>query len=241
MRFKVEMNLEEERFVLDYRPVIISLIKHSLTEYDDGRHFKTYYDVGKQKNFSFAIDIPNSKFTKDMILVPRKKLYMIFSTDDIGTGIVFFNALSNQKNKPRFRLPMNNSISIKKVITIREDIITNDSVNVIFKSPLCIRRHDKESNKDMYYSYKRKEFDEVIKNVISRQISNAGLSASLLDGFCITPIRCKKTVVRHHSKFIEVSLGVFNLKGNPTLLNYLYSSGIASRKSSGFGLIDILS
>lgn len=37
------------------------------------------------------------------------------------------------------------------------------------------------------------------------------------------------------------SLGIVKVKGKKEILNYLYKSGIStSRKSSGFGMVDIL-
>jgi CRISPR-associated endoribonuclease Cas6 len=66
------------------------------------------------------------------------------------------------------------------------------------------------------------------------------LPISVLEGFSMEPIRCKKTVVRHHSQFVEATIGMFRLTGNIALLNYLYACGVGSRKSSGFGLIEII-
>ena len=48
MRFKIELELRNENLSLDYRPAVISLFKNSLTLYDDGKHFNTYYEIGKR-------------------------------------------------------------------------------------------------------------------------------------------------------------------------------------------------
>jgi len=240
MRFKIELELKNEQLPLDYRPAVISLFKHSLTVYENGKYFSTYYEVGKEKPFTFAVGIPGSKFTKEMILVTNRKIDITFSTSDIGTGIVFFNALMMQKNKS-YPLKYENVMIVKNISIEKEFAITTNTIDVMFKSPLCVREHSKECNKDTYYSYEKKGFQQAITRVLELQIANSNtLPTSILEGFSIIPKRCKKTVVRHHSQFVEVTLGVFSLTGNIALLNYLYTNGVASRKSSGFGLIEVI-
>lgn len=240
MRFKIELELENEKLPLDYRPGIISLFKHSLNIYEKGNHFDNYYEAGKEKPFTFAVGIPNSKFTKEMILVPNRKINITFSTSDIGTGIVFFNSLSMQKNKS-YPLAYENAMIIKNISVEKEFPIITDSINVTFKSPLCVREHNKENNKDIYYSYEKEGFDEAFNKVLKLQIVKSNnLPEAILDGFSIMPISCKRTVVRHHSQFIEATVGIFSLTGNIALLNYLYTNGIGSRKSSGFGMFEVV-
>lgn len=240
MRFKIELELKNERLLLDYRPAFISLFKHSLSAYDDGKYFDENYEIGKDKLFTFAVGIPNSQFSKDIIIVPNKKINIIFSTGDIGTGIVFFNALSMQKNKS-YPLANENTMTIKSIIVEKEYPIISNTIEVMFKSPLCVREHNKELNSDMYYSYEKQGFNEAFRKVLESQIDKSKtFSKSILDDFQITPIRCKKTVVRHHSQFVEATVGSFKFTGNVALLSFLYTNGIGSRKSSGFGLFEII-
>lgn len=240
MRFKIELELKNEQLPLDYRPAVMSLFKHSLTAYDNGKHFSTYYDVGKDKPFTFAVGIPSSKFTKEKIVVPNRKINITFSTGDIGTGIVFFNALSMQKNK-HYPLAYENEMIVKNIVIEKEIAITTDTIDIMFKSPLCVRKHSRENNKDTYYSYEKEGFYEAFNKVLEFQVSNSSnLNTSILENFSIMPVQCKKTVVRHHSQFVEVTVGIFSLTGNIALLNYLYTNGIGSRKSSGFGLFEIM-
>lgn len=39
---------------------------------------------------------------------------------------------------------------------------------------------------------------------------------------------------------MEGSIGTFKLFGNKELLNFLYRAGIGSRRSSGFGMFEII-
>jgi CRISPR-associated endoribonuclease Cas6 len=240
MRFKIELELKNENLSLDYRPAIISLFKHSLSVYDNGKHFKNYYEPGKDKPFTFAVNIPKSIFKRDRILVPSMKVDIIFSTSDMGTGIVFFNSLSMQKHK-LYPLAYDNEITIKNIRIEKDIIIKTNTIDVIFKSPLCVRNHIKENNKDIYYYYEKDGFSDVLNKVLESQINkSSSLSTSTLNGFSMAPIECKKTVVKHHSQFIEATLGTFQLTGDIELLNCLYKGGMGSRKSGGFGLFEII-
>ncbi|MBU3181651.1 CRISPR-associated endoribonuclease Cas6 [Clostridium psychrophilum] len=240
MRFKIELELKNQYLPLDYQPSVISFFKHSLTLYDNGKYFTTYYELGKDKPFTFAVGIPGSKFTKEKILVPIKKISITFSTGDIGTGIVFFNALSMQKNKA-YPLAYENEMIIKDILIEKEVAITTDVIDIIFRAPLCVREHSRENNKDTYYSYEKKGFCLALNKVLEFQISNSNiLPPSIADGFSILPVKCKKTVVRHHSQFVECTIGMFSLTGNIALLNYLYTNGIGSRTSAGFGMFEIM-
>lgn len=240
MRFKIEMELKNEQFPLDYRSVVISLLKQSLTEYDGGKHLCEYFEVGKAKPYTFAVGLPGSTFKKDKILVPNKKINITFSTGHIGTGILFFNALMIQRNKS-YPLAFGNAMTITNILVEKEFIITTDKINIIFKSPLCVREHSKQNNKDFYHSYEKERFNEVLLKVLKAQIEKDGtLPLTLLDGFSMTPLKCKKTVIKHYSQFIEATLGIFTIRGNIALLGHLYANGMASRKSSGFGMFEII-
>ncbi|MBU3191744.1 CRISPR-associated endoribonuclease Cas6 [Clostridium bowmanii] len=240
MRFIIEIELKNQYLPLDYRPSVISLFKHSLTVYDEGKHFSAYYEIGKDKPFTFAADIPGSKFTKEKIVVPIRKINITFSTGDICTGIVFFNALSMQKNKP-YLLAYENEMIVKNITIEKEVVITTNDIDIIFKAPLCVREHNRENNSDIYYSYEREGFYLALNKILKFQIANSNsLDPSIIEGFSITPVQCKKTVVRHHLQFLEVTVGAFSLTGNIELLSYLYTNGMGSRTSAGFGMFEIM-
>ena len=108
-------------------------------------------------------------------------------------------------------------------------------------SPIIVRNHNRETQKDMYYSFeKAEEFNKYIKINIEEQMKEEGLDLNLLEGFEIKPIKTKKTVVKVYEYSIECSIGTFELTGNTILLDYLYKSGIGTKKAVGFGLFDII-
>lgn len=240
MRICLSLTLQREEFPSDYRPMIISLFKHSLSNYMHGQYFNRYYSLGKMKPFCFSVWLGKSIFVKEKISVPFKHIRIYWSTNDLETGIIFYNALAQLK-KLSYPLAFGNTMCLEKIYVEQEEVIVSRDIEVLFASPLCVREHDILSNCDHYYSFNAERFSEHLKPVLSCQLADHNdLSASLLDDFTINPVIGKKTVVRHHGQMIEATLGTFRFQGDIRLLTYFYQAGIGSRKSAGFGYFNII-
>ena len=76
MRFYLTFELEKSSLPKDYRRIILSYIKKSLTEILDGRYYSQYFKDNIQKDFCFSLKLPKAKFTKDDIILEEinKKL-----------------------------------------------------------------------------------------------------------------------------------------------------------------------
>ena len=57
----------------------------------------------------------------------------------------------------------------------------------------------------------------------------------------IYPYEMKRTIIKNYGIKFPVSMGIFKVEGNKEILDYLYKSGIGSKSSAGFGMVDILS
>ena len=68
MRFYLTFELEKSSLPKDYRRIILSYIKKSLTEILDGRYYSQYFKDNIQKDFCFSLKLPKAKFTKDEII-----------------------------------------------------------------------------------------------------------------------------------------------------------------------------
>ncbi|MCA9749547.1 MAG: CRISPR-associated endoribonuclease Cas6, partial [Romboutsia sp.] len=130
------------------------------------------------------------------------------------------------------------SITLKQIHQQREQKIT--SSKVIFKTyGLCIRDHNKETNKDNHYVYSDEKFNEQLKVVLKNQISQTGFSKDIVDSIKFSPINCKKVLVKHYDTYVDTTVGSFLLEGNPLLLQYLYDVGMGSRNTM-FGYLDLV-
>ena len=238
MRFYLTFELEKSSLPKDYRRIILSYIKKSLTEILDGRYYSQYFKDNIQKDFCFSLKLPKAKFTKDEIILEDNSIKVLFTSDDRqNTGLLLQQAFMKQKNK-KFLITNQNSITLKKIHQQREQKIT--SSKVIFKTyGLCIRDHNKETNKDNHYVYSDEKFNEQLKVVLKNQISQTGFSKDIVDSIKFSPINCKKVLVKHYDTYVDTTVGSFLLEGNPVLLQYLYDVGMG-RRNTMFGYLDLL-
>ena len=238
MRFYLTFELEKSSLPKDYRRIILSYIKNSLSEILDGRYYSQYFKDTIQKDFCFSLKLPKAKFTKDEIILEDNSIKVLFTSDDRQkTGLLLQQAFIKQKNK-KFLIPNQNSITLKQIHQQREQKIT--SSKVIFKTyGLCIRDHNKETNKDNHYVYSDEKFNEQLKVVLKNQISQVGFSKDIVESIKFSPINCKKVLVKHYDTYVDTTVGSFLLEGNPLLLQYLYNVGMGSRNTM-FGYLDLV-
>ena len=210
MKILLQFQLKNNKLPIDYRRVILSFFKKALSEIADGKYYEKYYFKPERRNFSFAVNLPNPKFSKSEI------------------------ALGQKCNN--FSAPLGNVFILTNISQIGDKTASSSTALVKMLSPLCIREHNRGENKDSYYSVASESFEKKANKIIQEQLIESGFDDERVKSFSIQPINSKKTVVFHYGNYIECSLGEFVLNGDKAIINYLLQSGIGSRKSAGFGL-----
>ena len=94
---------------------------------------------------------------------------------------------------------------------IPEKSINSDKIQVKMASPIICRNHNRETLKDMYYSFERPEFEKYIKINIEEQMKQENLDSSLLERFKITAINSKKTIIKLYDRPKEEQDGLYAL------------------------------
>ncbi|MGG7057091.1 CRISPR-associated endoribonuclease Cas6 [Clostridium tertium] len=242
MRFSLTLQIKESVFPIEYRKVILSYIKNAISKCNDGKYYEEFFKDTKQKDYCFSVILPKSKFTKDEILLEKDEIKINFSTNNnLKLGFILYNAFIAQKNKT-YPLPNSNFMTLKSIANQKGEEIYNNKV--IFKtslgSGLCVRSHDREENNDIYYVYTDEEFREKLNIVLTNQLLKAGFTKLEAKDVKINPIQCKKVVVKHYRRYIDITTGIFEIQGNNKILQYFYDSGMGSRKSMGFGMVDLV-
>lgn len=242
MRFKLFFELENKEMPLDYRRIFMSFIKKCFSE-KDVSIFKKYYNEKDsiQKHFSFSINFGKCNFENKQIKLENNKILMILSSFDNEFAINFYNSVLNMKNK-KFPLPNSNSMILSNINLEKEKWVNKNEMYFKIMSPIIIRKHEKKENKDFYYTLDNKESINVLKENIKYTLLKSEYNnlVKYVDNLEIDIFDFKKTVVLNYSAKIPVTLGVIKVKGNEMILDYLYKSGIGSKRSNGFGLVDIL-
>ena len=133
-------------------------------------------------------------------------------------------------------------MTLRNVIRRNEALIAESSV--IFRTSLgnglCIREHDRETNRDKFFTCEDPEFKKKTEEILKIQARLAGYPESMVQTIKFTPIQCKKVLVFFYGRYVDVTTGVVQLEGEPELLQYFYLSGAGSKHSAGFGQLNIL-
>jgi len=242
MRFSLVLELKKNVFSIEYRRVILSYIKNTLSDCNKGKYLDRFFENTNQKDYCFSVIFSKSKFRNNEIELENNEIRILFSTSDKNkTGFILFSAFINQKNK-QFPLENNNFMTLKSIKAQKREELQNN--RAIFKTTLgsgiCVREHNREDNKDKYYIYSDKEFREKLKLVLINELNNADFTKEEIQEVCVNPIQCRKTVAKHYKRYIDISVGIIEISACKDILQYFYDAGIGSRKSSGFGMLDLV-
>lgn len=239
MKFKLVIDLHKQEITTEYRRVILSLIKKALTSANNGKYFNEVFNGANSKEYTFSVKLPGAKFNKNNVLLGKKNIEVVFSTFDRKLGYILYATFSEQINK-KFPLANDNYLIIKSMQLLKEKEINGDEMLIKFMSPLVIRQHTKEGNKDWYYSYDDIDFEEKCIFTIKNQLLRSGFSKEQIKDLNVHTIDMKKIIVTHYGCKIPCNLGFIIVQGKKSILNYLLKSGIGSRRSAGFGMAELI-
>lgn len=238
MKFLIESETENPYLPVDFRSTIMSCIKKSLSEVNGGKYYNLFYGSNRRRPFTFAVNLPQAKFSKENIKLGINEFKISFSTGDTKIGFILYSAFIAQKGK---KFMMNqNSFTIKKISKINEKLVKTNSALVKMLSPLCLREHINENNKDIYYSVNSINFKEKFSEIVQNQLIIEGFDKKLISEIKVEPINARKTVVKHYNCYIECSIGEFAIYADSNIINHILKYGIGSRKSSGFGFAELI-
>ena len=242
MRFNVELVLDKEAIPKDKNRIILSFLKHIYESYDKD-YYKSIYEEEKNKvkDFTFSLYMPNCKFTREEIIIPEKKIILNFSTADMKDGIFFYNAIL--ANRGRAYNIKGNSITVCNINMNKEKPITNDYAIYSTMSPIVVREHKGDNKKTWYHSLNEEEGKEIfISNLKYQLLDNFGEERKLdIEEIKVEVLgRSKEVKVKHYGIEVLSNICKIKVQAKPYILDYLYKAGVGSRKSSGFGMVDLV-
>lgn len=238
MRYKITFQLNGYKFPLNYRETLMSFLKSSLADYENGQYFKKFYDECTAKSFSFAVRLPKCTFQNDYIELSEKVFDLFLTINNLTDAVIIYNAFNQQRYK-HFPLPLGNTCTLVKIIMENEKDIVNSEIICQLAMPLLVRVHNSD-NRDQYLIYSDEDFSLKLKDIVIAQLESFNMDKSLANEFACEAVNCKKTVVKYKGGFLTGTLGIIKLLGSPLLLKFLYESGIGSKRSAGFGYLNII-
>lgn len=240
MKFDLEFVLNEPTLPVDHIRCFISFLKKSLQE-ADLEAYQALYETGSPvlKPYTFSLFLPQRKVEAGFLRLGSPKIRMTFSCSDLGLAIAFLNGFTKQK-KQLFPLPNQNAMTLVRFTTEMHPTVTENTLVIRFLSPLLVLERERESRKNCYLTWEADRFSHQLKENLSNQLVQLGMTDLSLSGFELTPLKPKRVGHRVYGQLVLGNSGIYQLKGQPALLQYLLESGLGSRRSSGFGLFEII-
>lgn len=241
MRIRMEFFLENCICPSEYRRCLMSFFKMALSNLKSGEKFTEYYHDTCQKDFTWCTILPNPVFDKDKVMLSNNSFSVILSTDDRKqTGFYMMMALINQKGR-EYPLGKSNTMVLKNVRQLRQETILKDECKFFTMpgSPLVVREHDRDGNSDRYYTIEDVKFVDALTEGIKYQLKIAGFDEQLIQDIYVENFIGRKVVVKHYGIFMDATVGEMLIKAPPIILQHIYQNGLASRRSAGYGMVDI--
>lgn len=236
MRLKIECNLEKNIITTSYNRKILSFFKKSLELYDKDIE-KIYYDEPHEKDMSFSCFFPIERIEKDKIYLKENKFKIFLTFNSIIDGIHYYNSFINAKSKHiEFKLD-ENIFNIVNIAKINEKTINENVAIFQTLSPIMIR--EKIDRKKEWFHILDEKGIEVLKKNLCYSLRNR-FPLEKLNELEIIPINIKKTIVSFYDIKFPTTKGIFAIKGDKEILNYFYKSGLSSKKSCGFGMLELI-
>lgn len=243
MRIKIEFQTECADLPIDYRRKFLSYLKDAVGDYNQDLYTALYGQGHSPKSFCFSIYfVPEVTIAKEGVTLHSKRLLIWFTTRDVLMGVHLVNAFMARRNKWFPLADCNNKLKALSITKVQEYPITANAVRFKILSPIVIRDHNEKEEKDWYLTFEDDGFEEIWKRNLKTELQNTfsrDVSGDV-DALCIKPIHLRKTVVKSYGIYIPCTLGSLVLKGEKYLLEYLYKAGFGSKRSMGFGCLDVM-
>lgn len=242
MRMSVELLLNSDKIDKDKNRIVMHIIKLLIKKENKEIFIELYKeDKSNSKDLNFSMYLgSDAKFLRNEIKIPSQKIIINFSTTDPVLGITLYNAFTKYKG---LEIPIkNNAVLINKVNITKTRPITSEKTIFITKSPIVVRFHDGDNEKTYYYSLLEDKGREVFLQNLKYQIEDkfSNVKKKDLDEIKINILWSKDVKVKHYGIVILSNLCEFELKAKTYILEELYLNGVGSRKSQGFGYVDLV-
>lgn len=246
MQFELTFTFPKElNLPINYQSAIQGLIYHILSitpEYSAFLHDSGYHTPNSShfyKLFVFSLLQGNYKVNFPRIIFSNSVMLEIRSASPRFNDSLCLSLLRNQDY-----ILAGQHIHLEHV-QMRNEIITSEMLKIQMISPLCLSTtyYQESKKKTFYFSPQDPRFLLYLDKNTEEKYKVAYPSASYKQiGF--SPLECtehNKTVTKFANKtYITAWTGTYTLLGDPSVLNFLYNTGLGSRNSQGFGMFNIL-
>lgn len=216
---------------MDYRRGFASLVKKTLQN-SNLQFYENYYStLHVLKPFTFSVYFPELSGRQEECFKVGHRAVLNFSTSSYELGTYLYNGLLTLRKFPLF----SNALMLSDIALRRNTPVTKDVVVFKTLSPFLI---NSKGSPNWYLLPSQDGFDEGLQFAV-REIARTFLNtnAAHID---FKPISIKRKVVKHYNMDMQGGVGIFELRGQPDVLNLIYQIGLGVRRSQGFGMLEIV-
>lgn len=239
MRLKMVFQLKKPELDIEYRRTFLSLLKNSFQQASSEVYEKFYGSGTPMKPFTFGVFLPHPEFKDNKVYLKSTEITLNFSTYLSDLGIYFYNSLIRGKRRfVPYPLAGGNEMSLGRVSLQKEKQIK--SSEAVFKtlSPVLARLHHKEHNEDEYLTKANQLFVPQVEEILRVMVEELLGRKERVE---FTPVSLSDGIpIKHYGVFVDGTTGIFKLTGHPEVLDFVYKVGIGSRRSEGFGLLELV-
>lgn len=243
MRLKLTFNLNSRIIPKDYRSSVVSFFKYCL-ESNNKSYLEKYFSKDSiMKNYTWGVYLGKIKFLNKEIELENNKIILNFSTSSSEEGIIFFNSFMGQIGVD-YPFGKDNFIKLEDIRMVSEKTIEQNYSEFTTLSHILVKERIEGSNRDNYFTFLDEKWEEVLKKNLKFQLKDRfefdpNYDIDSLKIF-IDKNLTKRTVITNYNISFPVTYGKIRLEGEKYLLDYLYKSGIGSKRSLGFGCLEKL-
>ncbi len=245
MRFSIIFEINKSIIALNYQKLIISILKKCF-QLSNKSVYEIFYNSPKIKPFTFSVYFPESKFEKNKIKLGNKnEIILNFSTYNTEIGLLFYNGLLEYVKKGFYYKDKEFQLRLKSVILKREYRIKTDRIKFKTLSPIIVRHHIREKNKDEYLTLQNSDLEKFENqlNVNMSYVFKEFLGKEYKLKFkpeAIKSVPIKVSDEKFTKGYIPANIGTFYLEADIEALDFVYKAGLGARRSFGFGMIEVV-
>ena len=261
----IESDLKEIN-IEGYQSKFLSIIKYGLSK-SNPVLFNHLYATTTPKLFATSVNFKKGHYeNKKMIFGDEEMRATIYiSTSNMQLAFEFYNAFMLQHyNKDRIPFPKHEGFSykVRRPFEINTPEIIGNKAVFRTVSPLIVRTENRtgmvmsDDNLDEYNQMLRRslkcrldrtaDLQEVLdgRKLTDRE-KQAGKSENeelkkLADTLKVRPIKVKKTIIKPFDITYAVTMGKFQIEGDPVILNYVLQNGLGEKCGSFAGLCQLI-
>lgn len=237
MRMQMIFQLEKPELDIEYRRAFLSLLKKSFQQASETVYQKLYETGTTMKPFTFGVYLEKPEFRESIVLLQSREITLNFSTSETTLGIYFYNSLVKNRFVP-FPLAKGNSLSRPRFRLVKEQRIS--SSEMVFKTltPFLVREHDRAEGKDVYLTKEDPKFVSQLEWSIGNMIDTM---MGRKETVKVEPVKLGGNIpIMHYGQRVDGYTGIIKMTGSPEVLEFIYQVGLGSRRSEGFGLLEVV-